>query len=122
MNKDVDEARYSREHLANERTFLAWLRTAIATMGVGFIASVYHFQMNIYPSRLGDIIALLIGLSSLLLSILTVCFALYSYFTKRKQINKQMFRSSNKLLVIITLFILILSCLYVIYLIVVYSS
>jgi len=27
----------SREHLANERTFLAWIRTSIALMGFGFV-------------------------------------------------------------------------------------
>ena len=26
-----------REHLANERTFLAWIRTAIALLGLGFV-------------------------------------------------------------------------------------
>lgn len=27
----------TRDHLANERTFLAWIRTAIALMGFGFV-------------------------------------------------------------------------------------
>jgi len=33
-----DETR-AREHLANERTLLAWVRTAIALMGLGFVVA-----------------------------------------------------------------------------------
>ncbi len=29
----------STQHLANERTFLAWLRTCIALMGLGFVVA-----------------------------------------------------------------------------------
>jgi putative membrane protein len=39
MGEDrVREAR-AREHLANERTLLAWVRTAIALMGLGFVVA-----------------------------------------------------------------------------------
>jgi putative membrane protein len=36
MNQDGTRA---REHLANERTLLAWVRTAIALMGLGFVVA-----------------------------------------------------------------------------------
>ena len=32
-----DQIDRTREHLANERTFLAWVRTAIALLGLGFV-------------------------------------------------------------------------------------
>lgn len=38
------------DHLANERTFLAWVRTAIAMMGFGFILvkfSIFLKQMSL---------------------------------------------------------------------------
>jgi putative membrane protein len=31
----------SREHLANERTFLAWIRTSIGIMAFGFVVVKY---------------------------------------------------------------------------------
>ena len=33
------ESTKAREHLANERTLLAWVRTAIALMGLGFVVA-----------------------------------------------------------------------------------
>ena len=36
MSEDSTRA---REHLANERTLLAWVRTAIALMGLGFVVA-----------------------------------------------------------------------------------
>jgi putative membrane protein len=33
------ESTRAREHLANERTLLAWIRTAIALMGLGFVVA-----------------------------------------------------------------------------------
>ena len=33
------ESTKAREHLANERTLLAWVRTAIAFMGLGFVVA-----------------------------------------------------------------------------------
>ncbi|MGE5656300.1 MAG: YidH family protein [Actinomycetota bacterium] len=36
MNRDLEAVDRQREHQANERTFLAWLRTSIALIGFGF--------------------------------------------------------------------------------------
>jgi putative membrane protein len=33
------ESTRAREHLANERTLLAWVRTAVALMGLGFVVA-----------------------------------------------------------------------------------
>jgi putative membrane protein len=35
----VYNADHSQQHLANERTFLSWLRTSIALIGLGFIVA-----------------------------------------------------------------------------------
>lgn len=39
MNKNTEEKPFvtPNDHLANERTFLAWIRTSIAIMGFGFV-------------------------------------------------------------------------------------
>jgi putative membrane protein len=44
--------RYS-DHAANERTFLAWIRTAIAVMAFGFLVegSIYFWRSPVSRSR-----------------------------------------------------------------------
>jgi inner membrane protein YidH len=36
---DKEPIERSQQHLANERTFLSWLRTSIALIGLGFIVA-----------------------------------------------------------------------------------
>jgi putative membrane protein len=35
--KQVDTSKKVTDHLANERTFLAWIRTGLATITFGFV-------------------------------------------------------------------------------------
>src|SRR5207302_9993987 len=39
MNQVNQESTRAREHLANERTLLAWVRTSLALMGLGFVVA-----------------------------------------------------------------------------------
>lgn len=50
------EARFehAREHLANERTFLAWIRTSLAVIGLGFVVvkfSLFVREMKIIVEK-----------------------------------------------------------------------
>ncbi|MGI0068832.1 MAG: YidH family protein, partial [Nitrosopumilaceae archaeon] len=45
MSEDKKPDR-STEHLANERTFLAWLRTCIALMGLGFVVARFSLFLR----------------------------------------------------------------------------
>lgn len=48
------ESARAREHLANERTLLAWIRTAIALMGMGFVVARFGLfirQLSFLASR-----------------------------------------------------------------------
>ncbi|GEO26066.1 hypothetical protein AAC03nite_18510 [Alicyclobacillus acidoterrestris] len=46
VNETQNEAKYVQQHLANERTFLAWIRTSIAIMGVGFVTTSLYFELR----------------------------------------------------------------------------
>ena len=47
----ADAPNRTREHLANERTFLAWVRTALALLGLGFVLA----RMGLFLRQLAAI-------------------------------------------------------------------
>lgn len=120
LNHSNIEKNYINQHLANERTFLAWIRTAGATFGIGFIAISYHVGEDTGSEIFSKQISLYIGLISLFLGLLIIGFALYSYLDKRKGINEQTFKSSKWTLVIISLTMIVITVMYVLYLFIVY--
>ncbi|TLS35456.1 YidH family protein [Pseudalkalibacillus caeni] len=99
--ENKNEMTYIQQHLANERTYLAWIRTAIAIMGVGFLVTNLHFTMREAISGIEDFIARMIGLFSVILGIVTIVFSTVNYYQKRDQINQAIFKSPK-----ITVFIL----------------
>lgn len=43
---EMKQLKYAQQHLANERTYLAWIRTAISILGVAFLATSLHFAIG----------------------------------------------------------------------------
>ncbi|WP_338472943.1 DUF202 domain-containing protein [Niallia sp. XMNu-256] len=99
------DSKFIQQHLANERTFLAWVRTAIAIIGVGFLVTNLHFTLKSSLSAASDLIATFIGLSSVGLGILTIILATASYFKKVKAINQQTFQTPKITVLALCIFI-----------------
>ncbi|CAM3781857.1 YidH family protein [Mesobacillus thioparans] len=111
------ESRYIQQHLANERTYLAWVRTSIAIVGIGFLASSLHFNNIKSVSQLADTIAVFVSIFSLLIGLTILFLATIHYFSVQKNINSQTFASANSLIKVSTaiiFFIFILLGLYLI--------
>ncbi len=112
------------DHLANERTFLAWIRTSIGMMAFGFvvvkfalfvkqltllIGKQHVIPQNGYSSTMG--IALVVA--GTLVSIM----AYFRYKKAEKQINENNYHSSSLLTSMLIGFICLISILLVAYLI-----
>ena len=94
------------DHLANERTFLAWIRTAIAVMAFGFVVvkfSLFMKQLELIFSETTTVVPAR-GYSSLIGIILValggvICLLSYLQFKKNeKQLNNNRYSSSSVLI------------------------
>lgn len=118
-NLPSEESKYIQQHLANERTFLAWVRTAIAIMGVGFLVTNLHSSMIDKLTTRGDMLAKVIGLASVGLGVLTVLMSMIVYFKKIHSINNQTFVSSKTYILTLSTIIIIIALLLAVYFIIV---
>jgi putative membrane protein len=114
------------DHAANERTFLAWVRTAIAVMAFGFIVEKFDLFLEIAaPSlvgrtllppgqRLGNIAGLaLIGMGTLMVAISAVRFLV----TERRIDSEDIHRGSgSRFDIVLALLLVMLGCFLAIYL------
>lgn len=112
-----------RVHMANERTFLAWVRTSVAIMAFGFVVekfSLFVKQMGYYlgreavppqPGYSGIIGIVLVGLG-LAMGVL----AFFRYKTVEKQIENDTYRPSPILSVLLFLSLLSIGVFLILYL------
>ncbi len=112
MQPSGKPASRTRDHLANERTYLAWTRTAIALLGFGIvIARLRHFLLPNSPG--GGILALGLALSGLL----TLGLATWHYLTVLRAIERDRYEPNVRWVLLFSGFILLIG-LGVIYLLV----
>lgn len=142
MVDDIDDKRKtdrSQQYLANERTFLSWVRTSIAMIGLGFIISKFSLfltefriiifgyslessELNPYqtPSSI-DQISNWIGIGTVSLAIVLILFALKNYLSTHKSIKTQTYSPNQKTIYFTTAIIVFLSIIVFVYLVLVPS-
>lgn len=111
------------DHLANERTFLAWIRTAIALMGFGFVVvkfSLFVRQLSLvvtgHPVIAARGFSGLIGMGMVAIGALTALIGYLRYQRIEKQLLSQTFYPKSKLLLVLTIGIIVSSLLLLYYL------
>jgi putative membrane protein len=95
-----------RDHLANERTYLAWMRSAIALMGFGIvIVRIRMFQPPMMPST-G--ISWKLGLAFAVVGLLTVWLSTQHYFGVRRDIDADTYEPPDRWVILFSLAVLLL--------------
>ncbi|WP_174615925.1 YidH family protein [Virgibacillus ihumii] len=111
----TSQLKYAQQHLANERTYLAWIRTSIAIIGIGLLMTSLHFSGNITPSA-SNAFEIMLGIITgfFFFGMVIIIIATTSYLSKKKQIENQSFYSSHMPIVFVS-FILIAIAIIVIF-------
>lgn len=104
------------DHLANERTFLAWMRTSIGIMGFGFIVVKFSMFIKHITLLIEGSITLsevsnsgIIGVLLVLVGVLTAVMALINYKRIKKQLESGDYTSSNPLTTFLTVGMVVIS-------------
>ena len=81
-----------REHLANERTLLSWVRTGVGLISIGLVVERTGALMATTPAKLGVINASdLFGLALAVLGCLTLVIGTAQFFRNRRRISEGSF-------------------------------
>jgi putative membrane protein len=95
-----------RDHLANERTYLAWMRTAIALMGFGvLILRLRAFQP---PTIARPGYGWKLGLLFSVVGLLTVLLSTGQYFAVRRDIDEDTYQPGDRWIILFSLAIMLL--------------
>ncbi|WP_295664326.1 DUF202 domain-containing protein [uncultured Mucilaginibacter sp.] len=111
------------DHLANERTFLAWIRTSIALMAFGFVVvkfALFIKQISIVLAGKailpGKGYSAEIGIFLVATGAIMALLAFFRYKRTERQLQDHNYHPSFLLLLLLTLGILIISALLIYYL------
>ena len=109
------------DHLANERTFLAWVRTSIAVIAFGFVVERFGLllrQLGLKGSLVGGSIpySKLLGIIITLLGIALLVIALINFMQIRRSIDEEHFHPGITFAIILTAVAALIGILLAIYL------
>lgn len=122
--KQREELQKVSDHLANERTLLAWIRTSFGIMAFGFVVVEFSFftkevnralEIEINGHHYGY--SGPIGIIIVATGALSLLFALFRYRRTKKEIDSRNFKQSGVLLSAFVIFIFVISILLLAYLI-----
>lgn len=127
-NNESAKVSNRRVHMANERTFLAWIRTSIGVMAFGFVVEKFALfikQMSLVleKSNIGNALppshgySAIVGIFLVALGTLMVPLSYVRYKKVEKQINTGAYEPSSILDMLITISVIAVGIFLVMYLI-----
>ena len=111
------------DHLANERTFLAWVRTGLSVMAFGFVVERFGLLLRELGLKLGNATAgstvhysKLLGITITLLGIILLIVALFNFLHVRRTIDEERYHPGFIFAVMLTSITTLIGILLAIYL------
>ncbi len=96
-----------RDHLANERTYLSWMRSAIALMGFGvLIVRLRILRPPLAPQPPGN--GWKLGLAFAIVGLLAVVLSTQHYFAVRDDIEEDTYEPPDRWIILSSIMILLL--------------
>jgi putative membrane protein len=112
VHREVPEEQRASEHLDNERTFLAWVRTDIALISLGFVVArlspSIEAAAGAHPGRLATS-TVPAGIALILLGAVVTVLAAWRYDRVNRQIEEGRVKTDRGMVWIVTLLIALLS-------------
>jgi putative membrane protein len=125
MNDNLKTERKSltNEHLANERTLLAWVRTGIGIMAFGFVV----VKFSLFTRQIGAFmgapvvahnyeLAAPAGITLVVAGALALVFGVWRYWSTERQLRGGAYTHSSMWLYIFVAFVIVVSIVLIIYL------
>jgi putative membrane protein len=115
MSLPIPNAAKGQEYLANERTFLAWIRTAIAVVSLGFVVARFSLWLRQMTEVSGAPAPHLRGISLPMGEILMVfggclpVLAAWRYHVVNRQIEEDRVSADRGLIVLVTVVVALLA-------------
>lgn len=127
--KTVSDLPKKTDHMANERTFLAWIRTSIGIMAFGFVVerfALFIKQAGFFFSAQGTsgsnvatshpVYSSIFGICLVAVGALMGLFAFFNYKKVEKQIESNTYRSSVPLAAVLAGVVVLMGIFLVVYL------
>src|SRR2546425_3266383 len=121
FTKHIGTSKKVTDHLANQRTFLAWIRTGLATITFGFVVERFGLLLRelgfkgnttVIPYHLSSFF----GVCLTVLGVIMMIVALLEFLRNRRSIDAERFHSSASFPIILTILASLVGVMLAIYL------